>query len=302
MGRSVTSQRALVTGASGFVGSHLTRHLAASGWEVIAVVRAGSSPAEIPATCHTHDGTTEGMVGIMGEARPDVVFHLASLFVAEHRTDQVATLVESNLLFGVQLAEAMRVHGRTRLVNTGTAWQHYQDEDYHPVNLYAATKQAYLELLRFFEEAAGLRVITLELYESYGPGDPRPKLMTALLRAVREGGRLSLTDGRQELDLVHVRDIARAYQRAAERLLDGGFSTSECWAVRTGEPRTVRELVELVGRAAGTRLDADWGARPYREREIMRPPVRPTLPGWGAETALEAGVGELLDAHPMGGS
>ena len=62
------------------------------------------------------------MVGIVGAARPDVVFHLASTFVAEHSTEDVAALVESNLLLGTQLAEAMRVHGRTLLVNTGTAW------------------------------------------------------------------------------------------------------------------------------------------------------------------------------------
>ena len=279
------------------MGSHLARHLAESGWDVHALVRPGSATADLVGTPHVHDGTTEAMLAIVAASRPDVVFHLASQFVAEHRTDQVAELVESNLLLGLQLAEAMRAARCTRLVNTGTAWQHYQGEDYHPVNLYAATKEAYHDLLRFYEEAAGLRVITLELYESYGPGDPRPKLMTALVRAARGptgGVRLALTDGAQRLDLVHVRDIARAYGRAAERLLDGEVSGSERWAVRSGQPRSVREVVEMVGRAAGRPLEAEWGVRPYRARELMEPPERPILPGWRAEIALEAGIPELL--------
>ena len=154
-------RRALVTGATGFVGSHLVRHLTDAGWTVHALVRAGSSAYRPVASIHVHDGSTEGLVEIVGAVRPDVVFHLASLFIGEHRTAEVTALVESNLLFSTQLAEAMRVHGRTRLVNTGTVWQHFHDQDYLPVNLYAATKQAYLDILRFFEEAAGLRVITL---------------------------------------------------------------------------------------------------------------------------------------------
>ena len=295
------SRRALITGATGFIGSQLARYLAGSGWEVHALVRPGSVSVGMSGACHPHDGSTERMLTIVGESRPDVVFHLASLFVAEHRTEQVADLIGSNLLLGVQLAEAMRVHGRTRLVNTGTAWQHYRHEDYNPTNLYAATKQAYLDLLRFYEEAAGLRVVTLELYESYGPGDPRPKLMNALARAAREGERVGLNEGLQRLDFVHVKDIARAYERAAERLVAGEVTGSERWAVRSGRARSLRELVELVGRAAGAPLDAEWGMRPYRARELMDPPERPLLPGWRAKIALEVGIRELLDGE-FGGS
>lgn len=298
----MSRRRALITGATGFVGSHLARHLAELGWELHVLVRAGGAvPARPLGAAHVHDGTTEGMTRIVGEARPDVVFHLASLFVAEHRPDQVTALVESNLLLGAQLAEAMRANGATLLVNTATAWLHYGGEEYDPTNLYAATKQAYLDLLRFYERAAGLRVITLELYESYGPADPRPKLMTALIKAARQGGSLALNDGKQRLDLVHVRDVARAYQRAAERLLAGEAAAGERWAVRTGHPRSVREIVEMVGRAAGMPLDAEWGVRPYRARELMEPPERPTLPGWRAEIPLDVGIRELLgDLH--GGS
>ena len=263
-------------------------------------MRAGSHGEGVTAAAlHTHDGSTGEMVGIVGAARPDVVFHVASAFVAEHGTEDVENLIESNLLLGTQLAEAMRVHGRTLLVNTGTAWQHYGDEPYNPVCLYAATKQAYLDVLRFFEETAALRVITLEIYDSYGPADPRPKLLGVLRRAVREGGRLSLTEGGQQLELVHVRDIARAYERAAERLLAGEVRGHESYALRSGEPRTVREVVEIFARVAGRPLDADWGARAYRAREMLKPWAGgKDLPEWRPEIRLEDGIRELLAEAP----
>src|SRR5688572_14565536 len=81
-------RRALVTGASGFVGSHLLRHLTDAGWDVHAVLRSGSLRERLGglATVHAHDGTTESLVDVVGAAAPDVVFHLASLFIAEHKT------------------------------------------------------------------------------------------------------------------------------------------------------------------------------------------------------------------------
>jgi nucleoside-diphosphate-sugar epimerase len=291
------SRRALVTGATGFVGAEVARALLASGWEVHALLRSGSAAGRLPvgARAQTYDGSTEAMVDVVGRAAPDVVFHLASLFVAEHRTADVVGLVESNVLLGTQLAEGMRVHGRTRLVNTGTAWQHFADEEYHPSDLYAATKQAFVDVLRYFEEAAGLDVITLELFDSYGPDDPRPKLMAALKRSALEGGPLALTDGTQQLDLVHVRDIARAYELAAARLLERSGRGHERFVVRTGAPVSLRELVDRFGAVVGRPLQAEWGVRPYRAREVMRPwSGGATLPGWRPEIGLDAGVRELL--------
>src|SRR5256885_16981298 len=112
----------LVTGATGFIGAHLTRRLVAEGWDVHLVVRPGSDLARLgPAadrTCaHAHDGTTEGMIALVGAARPTLVIHLASLFLAQHVPTDVAGLVMSNVLFGTQLVEAMAHHGVARLLN-----------------------------------------------------------------------------------------------------------------------------------------------------------------------------------------
>jgi nucleoside-diphosphate-sugar epimerase len=79
-------RRALVTGATGFVGSHLVRHLLAEGWAVHVIVRPGSSLGQLTPSLsgmvmHRFDGNIELMRGIVCESQPDVVFHLASLFL-----------------------------------------------------------------------------------------------------------------------------------------------------------------------------------------------------------------------------
>ena len=117
------SARALVTGSTGFIGGALTRRLADDGWQVHCVVRPSSNPevtAELGNSCqvHTHDGTTGQLLSILREANPDIVFHLASLFIAEHTPESVEDLIHSNVLFSTQLVEALAHSACRRFVNT----------------------------------------------------------------------------------------------------------------------------------------------------------------------------------------
>lgn len=285
-------RRALVTGASGYVGSHLARRLLAAGWEVHVLLRAGSTfETAAPAlSVHRFDGSTEDLVRIMQHAAPDVVFHLAAVFVAEHQAQDVAPLVQANLLFATQLAEAMRVAGVRMLVNTGTAWQHYGGRDYDPVNLYAATKQAFEAILAYYVNAHAFRVATLVLFDTYGPGDVRPKLMTALWRAARSGERLAMSSGRQLLDLVHVDDVVDAYL-ATEEALRIAAPGHVHYRVSSGAPLRLTELVAAFEAAAGVPIGADWGARPDRPREMLLPWTGyAPPPGWQPRVALGDGI------------
>ncbi|QNA88228.1 NAD-dependent epimerase/dehydratase family protein [Massilia sp. Dwa41.01b] len=198
-------------------------------------------------------------------ARPDTVFHLAAAFVAEHVPGDIDRLVHANLLFATQLLEAMRVNGVRLLVNTGTAWQHYGNRDYDPVNLYAATKQAFEAILAYYVNAHGFIAATLALFDTYGPGDERPKLMRALWRAAREGRPLAMSSGRQLLDLVYVDDVVDAYLAAESALREGGAGHRH-YGVSSGAPLPLRDVVAAFEQAAGVSLDALGRTRRPRAR------------------------------------
>jgi nucleoside-diphosphate-sugar epimerase len=291
---------ALVTGATGFVGSHLTRRLAADGWTIAAVVRPGSDADRLgPGVrhVHVHDGTTDGMLALVGAARPDVAIHLASLFLVQHTPADVAGLVASNVLFGTQLAEAMARHNVTRLLNTGTFWQHFENRAGSPVNLYAATKEAFEAVLQYYVEADGLRVLTLKLFGTYGPGDPRPKLLALLRGAAASREPVAMSPGDQLLDLVHIDDVVEAYCVALDRLLANRVEGHERYAVSSGDPRPLRAVAAVFEEAAGVKLSVQWGGRPYRPREVMRPWDRgQPLPGWRPGVGLLDGFRRTLAA------
>lgn len=293
---------ALVTGATGFVGSHLARRLVWEGWQVHLLIRAGSRLPDAPefahVTSHVHDGSTESMVRCVAQAKPDVVFHLASLFLSQHAIKNVESLIQSNVLFGNQLLEAMKVNEVNCLVNTGTSWQHYNNEDYNPVCLYAATKQAFEALLEYYVQACGIKVITLKLFDTYGSDDPRPKLFHLLNKAATSGEPLDMSAGEQLIDLVHIDDVIEAYLIAAQRLIEGKVAQQESYAVTSGQPIPLKKLVQLYAEATRQTVRVNWGARPYRFREVMVPwNNSQTLEKWKPKVTLAEGMHKILPAH-----
>jgi len=200
-------------------------------------------------------------------------------------------LIRSNVLFGNQLLEAMKVSGVRFLINTGTSWQHYNNEDYNPVCLYAATKQAFEAILEYYVQACDIKAITLKLFDTYGPNDPRQKLFHLLNKAAMSGEPLDMSAGEQLIDLVHVDDVVDAYMIAAQRLLDGKVSVHEDYAVSSGCSLPLKELVALYSDATGWNVNVNWGARPYRFREVMRPWDKGrAIDGWRPKIALGKGL------------
>ena len=298
------ARRALVTGASGFIGSHLTKHLHAAGWLVAVVARpsAAAEQSELPhvAEVFHYTGRTEEVCEAVSAFRPNAVFHLASLFLTQHTVADVQSLVDGNVLLGTQLLEGMRLGGVTALINAGTAWQNFSGDAYEPVNLYAATKQAFEDIVAFYVAAAGLRCLTLRLFDSYGSGDRRAKLLRVMMTSLRSGEPLGMSPGEQVVDLAHVDDLCRAFLHAAEMVLVQEGAGAAVYAVSGGQRRTVREVAATLEGVAGRSLSATFGARPYREREVMVPWDGPSLPGWMPEVTLLDGFKRLLDEEGTG--
>lgn len=289
--------RTLMTGATGFIGRRLASVLVENGHKVQAVVRAQTDlarlvPGVVP---HLHDGGMESLRSILTETKPDIVVHLAARCQDRHFPSDIEHLIKDNITFGAMLLEAMAQTGTRHLVNTSTSWQHFQGRAYSPTCLYAATKQAFEALLRYYSDTQGLNVLTLKLFDTYGPQDPRGKLVSLFLRMLRDGSSLDMSPGEQLIDLMHVDDVVSAYMVAMERLMSGLAPGEESYAVSSGIHIQLRDLAALFSDRAGAPLHINWGARPYREREVMTPwSTGVSLPGWRPRIGLGEGLSRLI--------
>src|SRR5437016_3250536 len=101
------ARRAMVTGATGYIGSHLVKRLIRDGWRVTALLRPSSDLRCFHETAGelsllTHDGTTEQLRELLAAAAPDVVFHLAAYYRAEHQAGDVLPMLQANVVFATQ--------------------------------------------------------------------------------------------------------------------------------------------------------------------------------------------------------
>ncbi len=281
-------RRVILTGGNGFVGSHLVETLVAAGVEVHAVANANHQKLDTllpPEQIHVIRQSPYAAAELVTRLEPDAIFHLAAVYEEPLSIQCVAEMVDGNLALGTALLfGASRCARPAIFVNTGTYWQFDVNGNYAPNTVYAATKQAFQDLLFFYERKGFVSAVTIILYDTFGRGDTRSKLWAHLL-AQPPGTAVDLSEGRQGIELVAIEDVVDAFLQAA-RLLSTGTPLDPIYCVRSGKRGTLKDMVEELNHRGNMQLDLRWGHKPYWEGQVLDPWLGPQLPGWSPRVSV----------------
>lgn len=291
--------RALVTGASGFIGGRLCQRLIEGGAEVHAVSRhAVPQRSDRLRWWRTDLAEADAVRSLVRSVRPDVVYHLASHVSGAREVAAVLPTFRDNLASTVNLLVGLTQTGCARCVLAGSLEEpDAADAAAVPCSPYAAAKAASSLYGRMFFELYGLPVVTMRLFMVYGPGqrDTR-KLVPYTITSFLDGRIPSFSSGRRPVDWIYVDDVVDGLIAAG--LDDGpaGYTAD----LGSGVLITVREVVLEIARLMGIGDDIAFGGVPDRPLErVRRADVAHTrgLLGWAPRVSLTEGLQRTIEYY-----
>ncbi len=303
------SARLLVTGATGFIGSHLVRRLVADGHEVHALTSTVSSVyalrlVELRDRITLHEGSLtdrSAMDAVVRAVRPTHVFHLGAYTHVGKSWQRVDECVQANVQGTINLLEALDGTGYERFVNTGTSEIYgdvpvpfHEDQPVRPASPYAASKHAAESFCRVFADGRGWPIVMLRPFNAYGPAQTADRIIPEVIVRALRGEDILMTQGRQTREFNYVEDIVDGMVRAAATPgIEGRLFNLGC-----GEDVSIRDVTTLVLELLGNPVAAHFGALPDRPIEIWEMRCDSTRArdelGWKPQHSLADGLEKTI--------
>jgi len=280
MGSSIKGRRVLVTGASGFIGSHLCLRLLQEGAEVHSAYRS-QRPDEVDDQCWWQADLADiaQVRKIVAKTRPEVIFHLASHVKGAPDLEHVLPTFQSNLQSTVNVLVAAADSG-SRVVLTGSlAEPEVEAGELFPSAPYAAAKWASSGYARMFHALYKLPVVIARVFMVYGPGQKDvTKLVPYVTLSLLQGKRPKVSSGQRLVDWIYVSDVVDGFLLLAQSSeLDGATID-----LGSGELISIREIVQQLAGVVDPMAQVEFGALPDR-------PLEPTRSAKTAETFARIG-------------
>jgi dTDP-glucose 4,6-dehydratase len=301
----------VVTGAGGFIGSHVVERLVADGANVRAMLRY-TSRGQRGCLDDVPDGVLASTEIIHGDVRDgdavrevvrgaDAVFHLAALIGIPYSYEHPQEVIDTNVIGTTNvLLAAKELGGLERVVLTstsevyGSAVRVPMDEDHplQPQSPYSATKIAADALGISFHRSFGLPVTVVRPFNAYGPRQSARAVIPTILSQALAGGSLRLGTLDTTRDFTYVEDTARAFVAIAA----ADAAVGEVVNAGSGSEVSIRDIVRLAGEIVGRELPVEGDEQRLRpaKSEVSRLHADSSkalrLAGWQAEVPLDDGL------------
>jgi len=311
----IRGKKVLVTGADGFIGSHVTEALIDAGAKVRALA-CYNSFGSLGWLDTLSDGRLDGVEVILGDVRDrvqmerlvqgiDIIFHLAALISIPYSYDAFDSFVGTNIMGTHNVLEAARKTGSKVLLTStsevyGTA-QYVPMDEKHPLQAqspYSATKIAADHLGEAFFRSFGTPVVTVRPFNTYGPRQSTRAVIPTIATQILSGTE-TIKLGRLDTmrDFNFAKDTASAFIALAECDAAVGQAVNSC----SGRGISIKELAEMIAKIIGKEVEI------IEDSQRLRPPASEvdrllgssekmtTLTGWNPTYTLEKGLAETVE-------
>ena len=292
----------LITGATGFIGSHLTRKLFQEGFNVSIIIRIKSKITtlkDILPFIHVYYCDLlhfPKLKKIIKSVKPKYIFHLAT-YSNYRSTEDVHNLVETNIIGTLNLLMASLEINYTALVNTGSSSEYgiknhpmKETDSLKPISFYAATKASATFLSSVFAKIYNKPIITFRLFSVYGTHEEKDRFIPTVIRTALVNAPLSLTKEIVRRDFIFVDDVVDAYLSIMNRSIAPG----EIYNIGTGKQYSNHDVVGTLEKIIGKKIKIakkTFKNRPWDTKTWVADISRAKNDlGWHPQFSLEKGL------------
>ncbi len=301
-----SGKRLLVTGGTGFIGSHLVRRLIREQADVIVLAKAGDTAWRLN-DCGGYyrlaaaDITDENTIcRIFADTRPDGVFHLA-VYGTDAAQQDITQAASVNVTGTINVIKAMKDCGCSRIVTAGSGAEYGNHEGsvgenapLHPENAYASTKAAATIIAHQYAAQNDIGIVTLRPFGVYGEAEPQHKIFCHAILSMLSGEHLDLTPCTQSRDYCYVDDIVDAFIAAYSK----DVLKKTVINIGTGKACPLRNYIEQIRAIMMPHSEVRYGALPFRTNELWSPVpdvrLAAQLLGWHSTRSLEEGLKKTI--------
>lgn len=268
---------ALVTGATGFVGSHLTRRLLKENFTIHILTRLQSDfwrIRDILPQLHNHQGDLtdfKSLKTVVQKIKPNYIFHTAAAGIHGGKSLSDKEMMEINSIGFINLIEALNSLDYEAFINTGSSAEYGKKEApmkesdlCEPVNAYAISKLAATLYANAIAKAQSKPIITLRLFSPYGPYDDSTRLVVYTINRALGGSELELGNQASVRDFIYIEDAVDAYFRCLGRARE---YAGEVFNIGSGKETSTKVMVESIRKLSGAQIAAKWGKETPRSWE-----------------------------------
>ena len=287
------SKLVLVTGATGFLGSHLVRRLLSEKYQVIILKRSFSNTERIDDVLSDISIYNIDQCDLEkpfhDHKKIDAVIHTATCY--GKKNESMTNILETNTLFPLKLLEIATFFKTDIFLNTDTILSKY-------LNAYSLSKKHFLDWGREFAVNKKIHFINIKLEQIFGEGDDSSKFVNHVIRSlISNVEELKLTKGEQKRDFIYIADVVSAYMILLSNIqLDYSFFAE--YQIGNGKAISIKEFVQIIHNLTKSKTRLSFGSLPYRQSETMfsQASIQPLMKmGWQPQYSLEAGLSKTID-------
>ena len=274
----------LITGGSGFIGSHFVKHDASYTYHHVfnarknnnyAGIDAQSDVGEIKNYLINHDITC--------------ILHLATYFSRHDDSSELRELIDANVLFGLKILAAAAQTGVRKFVYAGSFYEYSECNGTAPKSLYAASKKSFDIFAEYYARNSLMVITKVVLTDTYGPGDTRGKIVGQMLNSYQSPIRIN--NGSAQICPTYIKDTCSALKLA---LLSKQVDPYEIYSIWPDKIYNLFDVALTLKDVIEHKVDITFLSHKHNQLPNLAIPDVPILPKWKQAYDLEAGLRETI--------